>query len=121
MRLPALLLVAAIIPAADDAAKLWTEKVQPLLSARCYDCHGEKKAKHGLRLDSKEAILKGGKELGPAVIPGKPDDSPLVKVCLMPRDAEMAMPPKDPALTAEQVGWLKTWIAGGAPMGPAKP
>jgi mono/diheme cytochrome c family protein len=98
--------------AADD--DLWTSKVQPLLTERCSECHGAKKAKHNLRLDSLEAILKGGKELGPAIIAGKPDESPLIKVCLMPRGEELAMPPKDPALTAEQIGWLKAWILAGA-------
>ena len=104
--------------AADGAADLWTAKVQPLLTERCVDCHGPKKAKHALRLDSIEGILKGGKELGPAVIAGKPEDSPIIKLCTMSRDAEMAMPPKDPALTAEQIGWLKDWIKAGAKTAP---
>ena len=110
------LAIAAGAMAADD---LWTAKVQPLLKERCYECHGAKKAKHDLRLDSIEGILKGGKELGPAVVAGKPDESPLIKVCTMARDEELAMPPKDPALTAEQIGWLKDWIAAGAKV-PAK-
>lgn len=113
---PALLLaLAALASTADDAAALWTAKVQPLLQERCIECHGPQKAKARLRLDSREGMLAGGKELSPAVIPGKPDESPLVTVCLLPRDDEKAMPPKDPALTAEQIDWLKAWIAGGAP------
>jgi mono/diheme cytochrome c family protein len=123
--LSASLVLVASVAAADDAAaaKLWTEKVQPLLEQRCYGCHGPTKAKHDLRLDSPEAILKGGREMGPTVIAGKPDDSPLVKVCLLPRDEEEAMPPKSKGdgLNAEQIGWLKAWITGGAPMpAPAK-
>src|SRR5271154_4369842 len=50
------------------------QNVRPLLAEKCYSCHGDKKQKGGLRLDSIEAILKGG-ESGPAVVPGKPDDS----------------------------------------------
>ena len=111
IRPAALLALAICAGAADD---LWTTRVLPLLTERCIECHGPKKAKHDLRLDSIEAILKGGKEMGPAVIAGKPDESPLVKVCLMPREEELAMPPKGPRLTAEQIGWLKAWIAAGA-------
>ena len=50
------------------------------------------------------------------MIAGKPDESPLIKVCLLPRDDELAMPPqgKGEALTAEEIGGLKAWIAAGA-------
>ena len=51
------------------------QNVRPLLAENCYSCHGEKKQKGGLRLDSLEAILKGG-ESGPAVVAGKPDGEP---------------------------------------------
>ena len=54
------------------------QNVRPLLAENCYSCHGDKKQKGGLRLDSLEAILKGG-ESGPAVVPGKPDESLLVE------------------------------------------
>lgn len=117
-RLAPLLLIAGACAAADDAAAaaaLYKDKVQPLLAERCYDCHGEKKQKHGLRLDTPEGIAKGGKELGPAVVAGKPDQSPIVKLCSLPADEEQAMPPKGDRLSAEQLGWLKVWIAGGAP------
>ena len=54
------------------------QKVRPLLAENCYSCHGGKKQKGGLRLDSLEAILKGG-EAGPVVVPGKPGESLLVE------------------------------------------
>jgi mono/diheme cytochrome c family protein len=108
--------VASAVAADEAAASLWTSKVQPLLQERCFTCHGPTKQKHGLRLDSLEAILKGGKDYGPAIVAGKPDESPLIKVCTMPRDDEMAMPPqgKGDPLSAEEIGWLKAWIAAGA-------
>jgi len=115
IRLVLTLALATCAMASDD---LWTTKVQPLLQERCIECHGPKKAKHNLRLDSLEGLLKGGKEFGPAVIAGKPDESPLIKVCQLPRDHEAAMPPKDPALTSEQLGWLKEWIRAGAKTSP---
>ena len=109
-----LLLLAAVAAAAEDPGRLWSEKVQPFLAARCYECHGEKKAKHKLRLDSKEGILKGGSELGPAVVPGKPEASPLVTVCGLPTGQELAMPPKGERPTKEEIAVIRTWIAGGA-------
>lgn len=115
LRIAPLVLIAAGAMAADDAAALWKDKVQPLLAARCYDCHGDKKQKHGLRLDTPEGIAKGGKEMGPLVKAGKPDESPIIKVVSMPAGEEESMPPKGERLTAEQIGWLKAWIAGGAP------
>lgn len=108
------LIALALATCASAAEDLWTAKVQPLLAARCVECHGPQKAKHGLRLDSIDAIMKGGKDLGPAVIAGKPDESPLIKVCVMPRGEEMAMPPKGAALTTEEIAVLKEWIKAGA-------
>ena len=58
--------------------QFFEQNVRPLLAEKCYSCHGDKKQKGGLRLDSLEAILKGG-ESGPAVVPGKPDESLLVE------------------------------------------
>ncbi len=55
--------------------QFFEQNVRPLLAENCYSCHGDKKQKGGLRLDSLEAILKGG-ESGPAVVPGKPDGKP---------------------------------------------
>lgn len=104
----------ALATCATCADDLWTSRVQPLLAERCTECHGPKKAKHNLRLDSIEGILKGGEELGPAVVAGKPADSPLITVVTMKRGEELAMPPKGEALTAEQIGWLTEWIAAGA-------
>ncbi len=106
-----LLLVCGGLCAAED---LYTDKVQPLLQQRCYECHGALKQKHGLRLDSLEAILKGGDEMGAAVVPGKPAESPMIKLCSMKRGDDSCMPPKGELLTAEQIGWLKDWITAGA-------
>jgi hypothetical protein len=102
---------------AEDPATLWTTKVQPLINERCIQCHGPEKSKGKLRLDSREAMLKGGRELGPIIVPDKPETSPLLKVCTLPRNEELAMPPegKGKPLSAEELGWLKAWLVGGAP------
>lgn len=108
------LIAIALATCATAADDLWTAKVQPLLAARCVECHGPQKAKHKLRLDSIDGVLKGGSELGAAAIAGKPDESPLIKVVTMKRGEELAMPPKGEALTAEEIAVLKEWIKAGA-------
>src|SRR5271163_4519692 len=63
--------------AGHDAAQeeFFEAKVRPLLTDNCLECHGADKHKGGLRLDVRDAMLKGG-ETGPAVVPGKPEASP---------------------------------------------
>jgi mono/diheme cytochrome c family protein len=108
---PAIAALAAI-GAAEDAATLYTTNVAPLLAEHCVSCHGPKKTKSGLRLDSRDAIIKGGKTMGAGIVPGKPEESPIVTVCSLPRSDDMAMPPDGSGepLTAEQIGWLSAWI-----------
>ena len=62
--------------------------IRPILSDKCFHCHGpdEKERKSGLRLDLREAALKGG-DVGPAIVPGKPEESDLlVRVISIPDD-----------------------------------
>ena len=98
--------------AADGAVEAFFEsKIRPLLAERCYECHGEKKQKGGLRLDSKGGWQKGG-ESGPALVPGKPESSLLIKaVSYVEKDLQM--PPKKP-LAADEVAALQEWIKEGA-------
>ncbi len=105
-------------PAAEPDAKqveFFENKIRPVLVEQCYSCHsaeakGKKKLKGGLMLDTKEALLKGG-DTGPAVVPGKPADSLLMKS--LKCDGDIKMPPAgklgDPILKD-----FETWIAGGA-------
>lgn len=87
--------------------EFWKGHVQPLLEAHCLKCHSGAKAKSGLDLSTPEGALKGG-DAGPAVVPGKPSDSPLVRLVL--HGADPQMPPKGDLLSEEQVGLLRTWI-----------
>ena len=91
-------------------------RIRPLFVARCFKCHGEKKQWGGLRLDSREALLRGG-ESGPAVVPGKPDKSLLVSA-VRESDADLRMPKGD-KLTKRQITDLARWVEMGAPF-PAK-
>ncbi|QEH35519.1 Planctomycete cytochrome C [Aquisphaera giovannonii] len=84
--------------------------VRPLLVERCQKCHGAGKSSGGLRLDSREAILKGG-DTGPAAVEGKPDESLIVQA-IEQRD-ELRMPPKG-KLEAREIAVLRRWIEKGA-------
>lgn len=97
------------IPPAD--AKFFREELLPLLKESCHHCHGEKKQNSGLRLDSREAVIKGGQH-GPAIVVGKPDESLLMKV--LKHDGDIQMPP-DTKLEADEIAIFKKWIEKGAP------
>src|SRR3954463_12860708 len=86
--------------------------IRPLLIENCYSCHGEKKQKGELRLDSRASAMRGG-ELGVVLIPGKPDDSLLIKAVRY-ADADLQMPPKK-KLSQKQIDDLTKWVNMGAP------
>jgi mono/diheme cytochrome c family protein len=116
----ALLIGACATPAlhaADDAA-FFTDSVWPIIQQSCVDCHGEKKQKSKLRLDSREGWLKGGSH-GVSVVEGDPSKSDVIKmISRTHEDADYHMPPKkDKALTPEQVKIIEEWIKKGLPWG----
>jgi hypothetical protein len=80
-------------PAIDAAGEAFFEsKIRPLLVERCLECHGVEKHKSGLRLDSRAGWQAGGERGSPAV-PGKPEESLLIKAVRY-ADKELQMPPK---------------------------
>src|SRR4051794_9662090 len=89
-----------------DAEQHFLERVKPLLESRCVGCHGAEKVKGGLRLDSREAVLKGG-ETGAGVVPGRPGESLILQAVTHVR-ADLEMPPKE-KLTAKDVAVLERW------------
>jgi hypothetical protein len=97
---------------ADDAvATAFFEKtIRPLIVEKCQSCHGEKKAKAGLRLTDGDSILKGG-ESGPAVVPNAPEESRLVRAVRYLDEPKM--PPKQ-KLSASEIAALERWVASGA-------
>ncbi len=104
--------------AADDA-EFFETKVRPLLAERCFKCHSAsaKKQKGGLLLDGRAALLKGG-DGGPAVVPGRPDDSLLVKAVRYQSES-LQMPP-DGKLPERDIAALEDWVRRGAAFpGPA--
>src|SRR5260221_8156961 len=87
------------------------KQVRPLLAANCLSCHGPQKQEGGLRLDTREAILKGGDE-GPAAVAGNVKDSRLVQA--IRREGDLKMPPASP-LRPEVVAVLTRWVELGLP------
>lgn len=96
----------------------FSKQIEPILKETCYDCHGTKKQKGGLRLDSPDAIMKGG-ENGEVVIPGKAADSTMYKSIILPPDSDEIMPPKGDPLKKSQTDLIKDWINQGANFGGA--
>ena len=112
--LPAIGAVAATGPADREAAAFFERQIRPLLIRHCYECHSaeSKKSKGGLVLDSKEGWQKGGSR-GPAIVPGRPDESLIIQA-VRHEDDDLEMPPKR-RLPAGEIQLLTQWVAMGAP------
>jgi hypothetical protein len=98
-------------PVTPTAAAFFESKVRPVLIEHCIRCHGPNKKRGGLRLDSLQAILEGG-NAGPAIVPGKPDESYLIKA--VRNEDDLRMPPKK-KLAKQQIEQLTAWVKMGAP------
>lgn len=88
-------------------------EVRTILAHNCYSCHGEGKTKGDLRLDSKEAMMKGG-ENGVVIIPNHADKSELIRRISLPAGDKEAMPTKGKRLTEKEITLLRFWIEKGA-------
>src|ERR1043166_5876787 len=97
-----------------DQIEFYEKQVQPILAENCYRCHshGSEKIKAGFVLASRPGLLKGG-EPGPAIVPGAPEKSLLIKAVRHEND-DLQMPPKK-KLPDKQIATLAEWIAMGAP------
>lgn len=98
------------------------EILVPILHVRCVICHGRRRQEGGLDVRTVASLLRGGKS-GPAILPGKPDQSPLIQ-----RIAANDMPPPESystycvrPVTTDELTRLKQWIAAGAPAEAARP
>jgi uncharacterized membrane protein len=76
-----------------DDAPVYGEIIAPILQAKCYDCHGPKKQKGGLRMDKMEAFKQGGKD-GAVFVAGMPESSEMIRRVSLELDDEDHMPPK---------------------------
>ncbi len=100
--------------AEDD---FFESRVRPLLAKRCYECH-RRKAEGGLRLDSLQAMLKGG-QTGPAIVVGDPERS-LLWLAVSGNHTEISMPPQE-ALKNGEIHTFEKWISDGAHWPRAQP
>ena len=117
-----LVLVAAVLCAAGAAAdsgtagvsdaEFFEARIRPLLSEHCYKCHSARaqKLRGGLRLDSRDLVMKGG-ESGPAVVAGEPGQSRLIEAVSY-HNPDLQMPPKT-RLSEQQVRDLSEWVKRG--------
>jgi hypothetical protein len=98
--------------AADSADEFFEKKIRPILEEHCLECHSPKhKVKGGLRLDSASGWRQGG-DSGPALIPGNPDQSLLLRAVRY-REKDLQMPPRK-KLAAADIAALESWVQSGA-------
>ncbi len=98
----------------DEAARVefFEKKVRPVLAGNCSTCHSaDTNARGGLRVDDRNGLLQGGRR-GPAIVPGRPDRSLLLRA-VRHADPKLTMPPKK-RLSDEQIADLERWIKDGA-------
>ena len=108
-------LCAAPQPPTRAQLDFFESKIRPVLSEHCYKCHSAaaEKVKGGLLLDSRDALLTGGNS-GPAITPGDPEKSILIKAVRY-EDPDLQMPPKGAKLSPAQISDLIAWVKMGAP------
>jgi len=93
-------------PASASAAEFFETQIRPVLAENCFSCHGPKKQKAGLRLDSRDSLLKGS-ENGPVIVPGKVEKSKLIQAINYVGDPQM--PPKG-KLPQKSIDALTAWV-----------
>lgn len=92
----------------------YAKQIDPIFDANCVSCHGESKSKGGLRLDSYERLMRGGKD-GAVIAAGKPDKSLLLERITLPPGDKHFMPAEGrPPLKPEEIAWIKAWVLQGA-------
>src|SRR5688572_17926547 len=107
------LVLGCAIGAGTRAAVDFRRDVWPILETHCVECHGPKKQKSSLRVDSLPALLKGG-DVGPAIVPRDATKSHLLERVASTDETERMPLERDP-LSPVQIGVLRQWILEGAP------
>lgn len=101
---------------APDAAPAgpvsFTRQIRPILDLRCLECHDDTERESGLSMMTVASLIAGGDEAGAAIVPGKPDESPILEYLTGVREPRM---PKDKRpLSDQQIALIRSWIAAGA-------
>jgi mono/diheme cytochrome c family protein len=98
----------------DFPDSFYARHIYPIFDANCVVCHGQQKVKGGLRVDTYDRLMRGGKE-GAVIIPGKPERSILLERITLPTDHKKFMPSEGkPPLKPEEITWIRAWILQGA-------
>jgi hypothetical protein len=97
----------------------FTRDIQPMLERSCVACHSGERAKGGFLVTDRAALLRGGARGEPAIVPGKPEASPLIRI-VQDQVEDLEMPPlakreKYPQLTKNEIEKLRAWASQGAP------
>ncbi len=100
------------------AIEFFEARIRPVLVEKCVKCHGPKKQSGGLRLDSRESLLKGG-DSGPAAVAANPDASLLIQA-VAHTHPELKMPPSG-KLSEPSIALLRQWVTLGVPWSPSAP
>ena len=127
-RCPPLLCVRLIVPfvlgsafalaqQAQEKIEFFESRIRPVLANKCFACHTESKL-GGLRVDSRVALLQGGKS-GPSIVPGRPDESLLIKA-IQQSDPSLKMPMGGGKLKDNEIADLKYWIQAMAAFWPTE-
>lgn len=113
--------VAAQASPAPNTVEFYAQRVQPILSANCYRCHGGFNHRGGLSMATRAGLLRGGHD-GAVIIPGNAEQSLLIRLVRHagPADDPMPMPPKSKISDAD-IATLAQWIQAGAIMPPDQP
>ena len=103
------------VPISTADLQFFESRIRPLLVDQCFKCHSKQadRVRGGLLLDSRDGVLQGG-NTGPAIVPGKPDESLLIQAVRY-QDEELQMPPKGGKLSDRQIADLAEWVRRGAP------
>jgi uncharacterized membrane protein/mono/diheme cytochrome c family protein len=97
-----------------NSDSFYAKHIHPVLDANCVSCHGSGKVEGGLRVDSYELLMKGGKD-GPVLVPRDAQKSILLERITLPLDNKHFMPAEGrPPLKPEEIAWIRAWIQQGA-------
>jgi cytochrome c len=109
-------IVAAQASPAPNTVEFYTQRVQPILSANCYRCHGGFNHRGGLSMATRAGLLRGGHD-GAVIVPGNAEQSLLIRLIRHqgPADDPMPMPPKS-KLSDADIAVVAQWIQAGAIM-----
>lgn len=111
--LPLAAVSAVLLVGCADQQVDFNAEIRPILNEQCVTCHGGVKTQADLNLQFRDLALKGGKSGRPAIVPGNPDASELIKMVSHPNPADR-MPKEAAPLSEEQISKLRAWIEDGA-------